>query len=714
MTDTTTTPSDRLEELSADEVVTNAFVKHVSLPSGGTLALITLDNGKDFKRPNTLGPRSLRALSDTLDQVRASASRGEIRAAAITGKQYCLAAGADLSQASQVPDRATALALAQLGHATLRKLGDLGVPSFAFVNGMALGGGLEVALHCTYRAFSSAAAGIGLPEVFLGIIPGWGGATLLPRLIGPERALKVIVENPLKNNRLMTGPQAVELGIGDELIGSAMFLTDALAWADRVLTGAVKVARPYEPGIAQKATWSTVVKVARSQVAEKIGTVPTSPFRALDLVAGARSGSLDDRFADEDEALADLITGDQFAASMYAFDLVQKRAKRPVGAPSAEPRTITKVGVLGAGLMASQFAELFARRLGVPVVITDLDQDRVDAGVARIHAAIDALLAKGRTSPDDANRFKALVSGSVSLEPFADADWVIEAVFEELSVKQEVLARVEQIIAPDAILATNTSSLSVDAMASALSSPDRLVGFHFFNPVAVMPLVEVVRAAATSDEAVSTALSVAKLLKKTAIITADRPGFVVNRVLARVLGEAMRGVEEGTPFDVVAAGAAPLGLPMSPFELLELVGLPVGAHVLDSHHEAFPDRYHPGDGLKRLASFGHITTRDKKGRVTGYDPAAVKLVAPSKKDASPVDAAEIQRRFEDGLADELRRMLDEGVVTAVEDIDLGMVLGAGYPFHSGGISPYLDRTGASERAAGGPFHTPKVVGPASR
>jgi 3-hydroxyacyl-CoA dehydrogenase/enoyl-CoA hydratase/carnithine racemase len=706
--------NDRLAELSADEVVTHSYVKHVDLPSGGKLALITLDNGKDYKRPNTLGPKTLRELSAALDEIRADARTGAIRAAAITGKEYCLAAGADLSQASAVPDRETALALAQLGHATLRKLGDLGVPSFAFVNGMALGGGLEIALHCTYRAFSSAAQGIGLPEVFLGIIPGWGGATLLPRLIGPERALRVIVENPLKNNRLLDGPAAVELGIGDKLVPSVMFLPDAVKWADSVLSGTTKVSRPYEPGALQKAAWGTVVKVARGQVASRIGTVPKSPFRALDLVAAARGGSLDERFAGEDEALADLISGDQFAASMYAFDLVQKRAKRPAGAPDAEPKKITKVGVLGAGLMASQFALLFARRLGVPVVITDIDQDRVDAGVARIRSEIDKLAEKGRVNPDDANRLRALVSGSVSYDQFADADWVIEAVFEELSVKQDVFRRIEKVIAPDAILATNTSSLSVDAMGSVLEHPERLIGFHFFNPVAVMPLVEVVRAAASSDEAVSTGLSIAKLLKKTAIVTADQPGFVVNRVLARVLGVAMQGVEQGTPFEVVSEGAAPLGLPMNPFELLELVGLPVGAHVLDSHYSAWPDRFYPGDGLHKLVELGHILQRDKKGNVTGYDPAAVKLVAPSKADAKPSDVAEMRRRFEDSLADELHRMLADGVVHHVEDIDLGLILGAGYPFQAGGVSPYLDRTGASERVFGGTFHDPKIVGPASR
>jgi len=711
----TTTPIDQLTALSEDEVVTHSYVKHVALPSGGTLALITLDNGKDYKRPSTLGPRTMRELSDVLDTLRAAAAKGEVQAVAITGKEYCFAAGADLSQAAALPSREVAHELGSLGHATLRKLTDLGVPSFAFVNGIALGGGLEIALHCTYRVFSSAAQGIGLPEVFLGIIPGWGGATLLPRLIGPEKALRVIVENPLKNNRLMDGTAAVEIGIGDALIPSVTFLPSAVAWADGVLSGSTKVVRKNEPGMIEKAAWGTVVKVARQQVASKIGTVPKSPFRALDLVAAARGGSLDDRFADEDDALADLLAGDQFAASMYAFDLVQKRAKKPVGAPEGvEAKKITKVGVLGAGLMASQFALLFARRLGVPVVITDVDQTRVDAGVARIAGEVAKLLEKGRISPDDANRINGLVSGSVSYDAFADADWVIEAVFEEMTVKQDVLRRVEAVLAPDAILATNTSSLSVTEMGSVLSDPSRLVGFHFFNPVAVMPLLEVVRTATTSDETVATALAVAKTLKKTAIVTADQPGFVVNRVLARVLGEAMRGVEEGTPFETVADGAAPLGLPMSPFELLELVGLPVGAHVLDSHHAAWPERFYPGDGLKRIAEHGTILTRDKKGNATGYDPAAVKLVAPSKKDAKPVDAAEMQRRFEDALADEVHRMLEDGVVQHVEEIDLGLILGAGYPFQAGGISPYLDRSGASERVFSGTFHDPAIVGPASR
>ena len=290
---------------------------------------------------------------------------------------------------------------------------------------------------------------------------------------------------------------------------------------------------------------------------------------------------------------------------MYAFDLVQKRAKRPAGAPErALARPVTKVGVVGAGLMAAQIALLFARRLQVPVVMTDLDQARVDAGVGYVHAEIDKQLARGRLSADAANRQKALVTGSVSKEGFADADFVIEAVFEELAVKQRVFAEVEAVVRPDCVLATNTSSLSVTAMASGLAQPSRVVGFHFFNPVAVLPLVEVVRGLTTDDAAVATALAVGKALKKNCVIVADRPAFVVNRLLTRFLGEITRAVDEGTPFEVAEHAADPLGLPMTPFLLLQLVGPAIALHVAQTMAAAFPDRFSVSPKLRALAESG--------------------------------------------------------------------------------------------------------------
>jgi 3-hydroxyacyl-CoA dehydrogenase/enoyl-CoA hydratase/carnithine racemase len=700
---------DRLAAMSEDEVVTHSYVRDVPLPSGGVLALITLDNGKDHTRPNTLGPVTLLEFGRVLDEQAARAKETEIRGVAVTGKPFIFAAGADLTKVSEVPDRETGKQMAQLGHHVLGKLSELGVPSFVFVNGLALGGGLEIPLNADYRTVDASAAGLALPEVFLGIIPGWGGAWLLPNLIGIENALKVVIENPLKQNRMLKPQEAYELGIADAIFEPATFLEDSIRWADGVISGKTKVKRKNEPGKLERAVkWDVALGIARKTLESRIGKVAKSPYAALDLLKQAKSVSKAEGFSLEDDTLADLLAGDQFRASIYAFNLVQRRARKPAGAPDkALARPVTKVGIIGAGLMARQFALLFVRRLQVPVVITDLDQGRVDEGVAWIRNEIDELLGKGRINPDEANRLRALVHGTTNKADFADCDWVIEAIFEELAAKQEVFAEVEQHIAPDAILATNTSSLSVEQIGAKLQHPERVVGFHFFNPVAVMPLIEVVRTPHTTDEALATAMATAEKLRKNAVITKDAPGFVVNRILAKLLGEAMHAVDTGTPFEVVERSIAPFGLPMTPFELLELVGLKVGAHVLDTHHTAFPDRFFESQNLHRLAELGHIFERDGKGRIKGIDKAALDIV---KGGTSPMTEEQLLRRIEDGLADEIKRMLDDEVVSAPEDIDLCLILGAGWPFQMGGATPYLDRVGASDRVFGDTFHHPPIKG----
>lgn len=700
---------DDLKALSEDEVVTHSFVRDIRISGGKTLALITLDNGRDHTRPSTLGPVTLLELADVLDAQKKRASNGEIAAVAVTGKPFILAAGADLSKVSEIPNKAIAKQMGQLGHSTLGKLGELGVPSFVFINGLALGGGLEIGLNADYRTIDRTVSAVALPEVSLGLIPGWGGAWLLPNLIGIENALKVIIENPLKNNRTLKGQEAFDLGIADAIFDSVSFLEQSIAWADAVISGKVTVKRPNEPGrIERTVKWDLAVGIARKMLESRIGTVAKSPYAALDLIKAAKNTDKKTGFAAEDDALAELIAGDQFQASIYSFNLVQKRAKRPAGAPDrtmAQP--VTMVGVIGAGLMASQFALLFVRRLKVPVIITDLDQARVDKGLDYIRGEIDALLGKKRISPDEANRLKALVRGTTNKADFADADWVIEAVFEELGVKQNVFADVEQYISETAVLATNTSSLSVEQIGARLKHPERLVGFHFFNPVAVMPLIEVVKTSKTNDATLSTAMVTAAMLYKNAVITADTPGFVVNRILAKLLGEAMHAVDIGTPFDVVDESIKPFGLPMTPFELLELVGLKVGAHVLDTHHAAFPERFFDSANLHKLADLGHIFERDAKGKIKGFDKKAVEIVAGG---TTPSTGEQLLRRIEDGLADEVHRMLGDGVVSSPEDIDLCLILGAGYPFQMGGLTPYLDRVGASERVFGTTFHTPPIRG----
>ncbi len=695
-----------------DEIVTHSFVRDVALRSGRTMALITLDNGRDHTRPSTLGPATLFELGDTLLAQRERAEQGEIDAIAVTGKPYFLAAGVDLSNVADIPDRATAAELPRLGHRALGLLHDAPVPTFVFINGLALGGGLEIGLHADYRTISAAAPAVALPETFLGLVPGWGGATILPNLIGIERALKVVIENPLKQNRMLKPAEALELGIADAMFGPSSFLESSIRWADEVLGGR-KVDRPHAPGAIERAVkWPIALRVARETLQRRIGTVPAAPYRALELLELARRNDRTAGFAAEDEAIADLAVGDQFVASIYAFNLVQKRAKRPAGAPDAAlAKPVAKVGIIGAGLMASQFALLFLRRLQVPVVITDLDRDRVDAAVAGIRREVEALVGKGRISSDEGKRLSALMSGTVDKADFADCDWVIEAVFEELGVKQQVFAEVEPYLSETAVMATNTSSLSVEQIGARLAHPERLVGFHFFNPVAVMPLIEVVQTPSTDDATLASAMRVAKDLKKNAVITRDTPGFVVNRVLAKLLGEAMHAVEQGSSFEDVVAAQRAFGFPMDPFVLLDLVGLKVGAHVLDTHHGAFPDRFFESPALHELAERNVLLEKDAKGEAKGIDKRARRIVAKhTPKGAVALSVDELRLRIEAGLADEIRRMLDDGVVEAAEDIDLCMILGAGWPFHMGGITPYLDRVGASERVFGGTFHDPRIAG----
>ncbi|MFI0487181.1 3-hydroxyacyl-CoA dehydrogenase NAD-binding domain-containing protein [Actinomadura sp. 9N215] len=688
-----------LGDLVADEIVTHAHVRDVTLPDGaGTLALITLDNGHDHTKPSTFGPGGLAELDAVLGTL---AGRDDIAAVGVTGKPFIFAVGADLKGVPLIRRREDAAAIARLGHDVFRRLGELDVPSFAYYNGAAMGGGVEIGLHCTYRTISSGVPAFALPETFLGLIPGWGGTYLLPNLIGAEKALKVVIENPLSQNRMLKGPQAYELGIADAIFEPADFLEESLAWTARVLNGEIIVRRAE---IDKGRAWDDAVAMARWNVDGKLHGAAPSYLKALDLVAAAKDRTRDEGFAAEDEALADLIMSDELRAGLYAFDLTQKRAKEPAGAPDAAlARPVTKVGVVGAGLMASQLALLFARRLEVPVVLTDLDQERLDKGVGYAHGEIDKLLAKGRVSPDKANRLTSLITGSLGKDAFADADFVIEAVFEEMSVKRKVFAEVEEHVSAECVLATNTSSLSVGAMASGLRHPERVVGFHFFNPVAVLPLLEIVRGAATDDATLATAFATGRALKKSCVLVEDAPAFVVNRVLLRLLAEIVRTVDEGTPIDVAERAAQPLGLPMPPFVLMGLVGPAIALHVNETLHAAFPDRFPLSDNLAKLVASGKSGVYRPDFTL---DPEAVEIFGGGD---SPSTEEQVLDRALAALADEIRIMLDEGVVAAPQDIDLCMILGAGWPFHLGGITPYLDRSGVSEKATGRRFLPPGVA-----
>ncbi|ADB74588.1 3-hydroxyacyl-CoA dehydrogenase NAD-binding domain-containing protein [Geodermatophilus obscurus] len=682
-----------------NEVVTAARVRYLRVPGlAGEIALLTLDNGNDHTRPSTFGPGGLASLDVALDEI--AAHTPAPAAIAVTGKPFVFAVGADLSGVPSITSADDAREIAETGHRVFRRLKDSTIPTFAFVNGAALGGGLELALHCHHRTIATTAV-VAFPEAFLGLVPGWGGTQLLPNLIGIDPAVTVIVENALAQNKVTPGPKAAQLGIADVLFEPADFLERSLEWAVGVLTGDVTVSRPE----VDRSGWDDAIARARAIVAGRTRNASPGALRTVELLDLARNGVDGEAFttgtAAEDQALADLLMSDELRASLYSFDLVNKRAKRPAGAPDKGlARKVTKVGVVGAGLMASQLALLFVRRLEVPVVLTDIDQARVDKGVGYVHTQLEELAARGRLSSDRLNRLRGLVTGALDKAAFADADLVIEAVFEEMSVKQQVLAEVEAAVSAECVLATNTSALSVSGMASKLEHPERVVGLHFFNPVAVLPLLEVVRAERTDDATLATAFAVGKGLKKSCVLVADAPAFVVNRLLTRFLGEVTASVEQGTPVAVADRALDPLGLPMTPFELLTLVGPPVALHVAERMHEAFPDRFAVGAGLRRMVELGKSSVYSEPGVV---DPELEGIGYGTPTHPAPLTAQQVCERAVEALAQEIRLMLDEGVVQAVQDIDLCMILGAGWPFWLGGISAYLDRAGVSEKVTGSRF-----------
>jgi 3-hydroxyacyl-CoA dehydrogenase/enoyl-CoA hydratase/carnithine racemase len=639
----------------------------------GPVAVVSMDNGSDYTRPTTFGQVAFQSLAATLDRLESDHWAGMV----LTGKPFVFAAGADIDEFPGITTAALAREAGRVGHDLFGRLRALPFPTVAAVNGAALGGGVEIALHCDYRTISSAIRHFACPEVFLGIIPGWGGTQLIPRLVGAQRAVEFVVANPLRQNRMLTGPQAFELGLGDELLEPVEFLDESIAFLLRRVDDG---AQPRTEADLTDA--AEVCRRARTQVDDQVHGAAPAPYRALDLIESAASLSLEDGYRAEEEALAELLPGPQAQASVYAFDVVERRVKRGVGRPDVEPRQVRSVGIVGAGLMARQLALLFLRRLDVPVVLRDLTEELVDDALTWIGRELDGLAARGRLPERKARFLASIISGGTDFAPLAECDLVLEAVFEELAVKQQVFGELEQVVAAECILATNTSSLSVGEMGSGLEHVERVVGMHFFNPVAVLPLVELVRADGTDDVTLATAWEVTSRLGKRAVLVRDAPAFVVNRVLTRMTTVLMDALEHGNTVDETDAAVLRLGLPMAPSVLLGMVGPRVANHVLETLHAAYPARFPLSETLANFAA--------------GRDE-----IASRGGDRRTID--EITDAVLTAMADEISHLLDDGVVSSAAEVDACLVLGAGFPFFLGGLTKHLDQTGISQQIVGRPL-----------
>jgi 3-hydroxyacyl-CoA dehydrogenase/enoyl-CoA hydratase/carnithine racemase len=638
----------------------------------GPVALVTIDNGEDWQKPNTFGEHALRSLEETLGQLRTRDWRGLL----LTGKPFVFAVGADIDEFGEItPERAREGG--EAGHELFGRIRDLPFVTLAAINGAAVGGGVEIALHCDYRTISADVRHFACPEVFLGLIPGWGGTQLVPQLVGAEQAVKFIVENPLRQNRMLNAQQALEAGFADTLFEPVEFLDESLALlVEKIEEGAGK-RRP----AADLSDVTEVVRKARARLDGQVHGAAPAPYRALDLIEAAATLSLEDGYRAEEDALADLLPGPQAQASVYAFNLVERRAKRGVGIPDAEPRRVQRIGIVGAGLMARQLALLALRRLEVPIVLRDLTQEQVDEGIEWIRDELADLVRRGRLADGKARFLGSLVTGGTAWDVFQGCDLVLEAVFEEMSVKKDVFAELERVVSPECVLATNTSSLSVTEMGADLEHPERVVGMHFFNPVAVLPLVELVRTPQTDDETLATAWAVTGKLRKRGVLVRDAPAFVVNRMLGRQGSVVTDALDHGNTVDETDEAVLRLGLPMAPSVLLQLVGPKVANHVRHTLHSAWPDRYPLSATLESLAE--------------GGEPVVV--------EHAPRTVDEIHEAVLEALADEARHILEDGVVAEAADIDTCLLLGAGFPFWLGGITKHLDQTGVSQRVVGRPL-----------
>lgn len=649
---------------------------------GFRFALLTLADASG--RPAVLGPAALDRLAAALDAVEVSA----VDAVAVTGAGPVFCAGADLKNMLQAGTPAEAEAVARHGLEVFARLAVLSVPTFAFLNGAALGGGLELALHADYRTAAAPVRAIGFPEVRLGLIPGWDGIPRAVALTGARTAARLVVTDALAGRNL-DAPAAAELGLVDEVLPADGFLAASLDFAADILAGRRTVDRiSGDRTSGDRTPADTAVdppEIVRTRLDQRLHGAAPAPYRALDLIAAAGQETRENRTEKAVRIFGELLLSDEARASIYAFQLTQSLARNPAGRPDVPARPVRSVGVIGAGLMASQLALLFARQLRVPVLITDLSRERLDRALEWMDTQLDTDVARGRLGQDAAAQIRQLITGTTDKADFADCDAVIEAVFEELSVKQAVFAEVEPLLRSDALLLTNTSSLPVGEMGSGLAHPERLLGFHFFNPVAALPLLEIVRTSRTDEASLATAFDLAAGLRKTAVLVSDTPAFVVNRLLTRLFSEVLALVDSGGDPAAVDRVLDPLGLPMTPLALLRFIGPVVQQHICDTLHRAWPDRFRHSPSLAAVVDAGLQGYLDEAGEVL----PEVRPLLPAPADFDPAAA---RTAVLAALADEVEHMLAEGVAAGPEQIDLCMILGANYPFHTGGLTPLLRRT----------------------
>jgi 3-hydroxyacyl-CoA dehydrogenase/enoyl-CoA hydratase/3-hydroxybutyryl-CoA epimerase len=658
------------------------------------LATLTFDSPD--KKLNVFTRTALQELERVLDEL---AGRQDIGCLILlSGKPAGFIAGADVEEIARVTDPVEAEAGSRVGHRLFAAWEALPFPTVAAIRGVCLGGGLEISLASTFRVASDRKdTRLGLPEVMLGILPGWGGSTRLPRLIGIAEALDLIL-----TGKTVDGRKALKLGLVDALLPDVRFLDEVRNFAlahldskhrDEAGTDFKEMLLEKNP-IGRKILFDQ----ARKKTLEQSRGHYPAPLRAIEVVRVGIEQGVKAGFDAEARAVAELATSKISKNLVHVFHLTEN-AKKETGLPGAEPRKILSTAVLGAGVMGGGIAQLIADKTDLPVRMKDVRDEALALGMMHAAELFDKQVKRRRLSVPEAKRKMALLLPTLDFSGFARADLVIEAIVENLSVKQDVFAETAKHVRADAVLASNTSSLSIAGIGARTPQPGRVIGMHFFNPVGKMPLVEVIAPAGADPVAVNTVFAYTRKLGKTPILVSDTPGFLVNRLLMFYSTEALWLLDEGYRMEDLDRAMSDWGMPVGPITLTDEVGIDVATKVAHILRDAFGDRLPVPAWLDKVPGSGRLGTKNGKGfylyegrERKGPDPSVYALLGLDPKVENP-DPGLIADRMVLPMVNEAARCLEEKVAKSAADVDLALIFGTGFPPFRGGLCRWADQEG---------------------
>jgi 3-hydroxyacyl-CoA dehydrogenase / enoyl-CoA hydratase / 3-hydroxybutyryl-CoA epimerase len=677
---------------------------------GGVL-ILTLDQPGDSV--NKLD----RALGSAVENVLLEVERDRTVYAMVilSGKPDVFIAGADIEQFLEFRTEQDAEGVARLGQRLLNMLEKSRVPVVAAIHGACMGGGLELALSCTYRICTDHAKTIlALPEVQLGIIPAMGGTQRLPRLIGVRNALDMILTG--KNVR---AKKALQMGLVDEMVHPAILLDLATRRALELADRSLKPKRGNMNGLAGAALdgnplgRAVVFRKAREGVMEKTNGNYPAPLAAIDVVKHGLSRGMERGLQEEARVFGQMAVSPQSRELVFLF-FATPSLKKDVGVdpPAPLPKDVEKIGVLGAGFMGAGITSVAVQQ-GTLVRLKDTDATRVGGGLAAVRDVLKERLERRQITRSRFDDMMALAGGTTQYTGFGNVDLVIEAVFEDLAIKHNVLQVVEQLVPGDAVIASNTSTIPIAKIASGMQRKDRVLGMHFFSPVHKMPLLEIIVTPQTAKDATVTAVAYGRKMGKTVIVVNDGPGFYTTRILSAYMNEAGRLLDEGVTVDGLDKALVDFGFPVGPITLMDEVGLDVAGKVGAVMAESFGARMIPGEGVRRVVESGRTGRKgrsgfyqyDEKGKKGGVDPSVYPLIHGGDQRNMPggpmgavigIDADEMVNRCVLAMVNEAVRCLQEGVLRSARDGDIGAVFGLGFPPFRGGPFRFVDAMGVDE------------------